>query len=120
MTLIDGPVCDNRIVWWYVDWNGLRGWTAESNSGEVWFEEIDFTRFQIGATVTVYTNDDGLKLYESTSFSSRLIQNMPAGTRAQIIGGPVSSGGYIWWHLLVGAQTGWAVQEASGILTLVP
>lgn len=120
MTLVDGPVCDNGIIWWRIDWNGIRGWTAESAGGDVWFEAVDFSRFQIGATVTVYTNDEGLKLRENTSVNSRLIQNLPPGTRAQIIGGPTEAGGYIWWHLLVGSQTGWAVQEANGILTLVP
>lgn len=120
MTLIDGPVCDNSIIWWRVDWNGIRGWTAESAGGDVWFEAVDLSRLQIGATVTVYTNDEGLKLRENTSVNSRLIQNLPPGTRVQIIGGPTDAGGYIWWHLLVGSQTGWAVQEANGILTLVP
>lgn len=120
MELLEGPVCNDAIVWWRVEWNGTRGWTAESAGGDVWFEPVDFSRFEVGAYATVYTNDEGLKMRENTSTGSRLIQNLSPGVRVQIIGGPISAEGYTWWHVLYNSQTGWVVQEADGILTLVP
>jgi flagellar basal body-associated protein FliL len=120
MTLLEGPICENSIVWWRIDWNGIRGWTAESAAGDVWLEAVDLTRFQVGAYVTVYTNDQGLEMRDEASVNSRSVQTLRPGTRVQIIGGPVEAGGYTWWHVLSSTQTGWAVQEADGILTLVP
>ena len=32
--IVNGPVCNQGIVWWYVEIDGTRGWTAESNNGE--------------------------------------------------------------------------------------
>ncbi len=118
--LLDGPVCNESIVWWFVDWNGVTGWTAERGSGVIWFEAIDFSRFQVGAFVTVYTNDDGLSMRENTTITSRLIQTLPSGTRVQLVNGPTEAGGFIWWQVITNNQIGWVVQEADGVLTLVP
>jgi hypothetical protein len=38
--VLDGPVCDETdfIRWWYVDYNGLQGWTAEGEGDEYYLE----------------------------------------------------------------------------------
>lgn len=40
--IIDGPYCDdiNSYIWWYVDYNGLQGWTVEASGNEYWIEAI--------------------------------------------------------------------------------
>ncbi len=39
--VIDGPRCDsNGIVWWEVDYNGQRGFTAEGGDGEYYVEPL--------------------------------------------------------------------------------
>ncbi len=41
-TVMDGPVCDvtNGIAWWYVDYQGVLGWTAEGQGDEYWTEPL--------------------------------------------------------------------------------
>lgn len=41
--VISGPVCDPDGLnwrWWYVNYNGLTGWTAEGQPGEYWLEPL--------------------------------------------------------------------------------
>jgi serine/threonine protein kinase len=37
-TVLEGPVCASGITWWRVNYNGLVGWTAESEGSEYYLE----------------------------------------------------------------------------------
>lgn len=39
--VIGGPVCLDDIVWWYVDYAGLRGWTAEGEAPTYWLAPVE-------------------------------------------------------------------------------
>ena len=39
-TVISGPVCGENMAWWEVDYNGLRGWTAEGRGNAYWTEPV--------------------------------------------------------------------------------
>ncbi len=39
-TVLDGPGCAEAMSWWYVDYNGLQGWTAEGDSSSYWLEPL--------------------------------------------------------------------------------
>lgn len=40
--IIDGPVCDNRRVWWKIKTaNGYTGWGAEGKPGVYWMEPVN-------------------------------------------------------------------------------
>jgi hypothetical protein len=41
-TIMDGPVCANNYVWWYVDYAGKVGWTAEGDPVErvYWLQPV--------------------------------------------------------------------------------
>lgn len=44
MTLLDGPRCAQRSVWWYVQADkGVIGWTAEGQPGEYWLAPVGAT-----------------------------------------------------------------------------
>jgi hypothetical protein len=36
--VIDGPICTEDTAWWYVNYNGLAGWTVEGNGSTYWLE----------------------------------------------------------------------------------
>jgi hypothetical protein len=42
MAIIDGPECNNNMVWWYIQASGnsLRGWTSEGDSENYWLVPI--------------------------------------------------------------------------------
>lgn len=37
-SILDGPVCGSQLnkIWWRVTYNGIEGWTAESDTNEYW------------------------------------------------------------------------------------
>jgi hypothetical protein len=39
-TVLEGPVCGDNMAWWMVDYEGIRGWTAEGDINVYWLEPI--------------------------------------------------------------------------------
>ena len=108
-TILGGPSIVNGYTWWnvratvngtqYTGWSGIGEWLSPPPS--------------VGSVVTVsYTSGSGLNLHSSTSRSSTVVKALPEGTQMNVIGGPVSSEGYVWWNLrgVVGGTqyTGWS------------
>jgi len=42
MSIVDGPECNNNMIWWYIQASGksLRGWTSEGDSENYWLVPI--------------------------------------------------------------------------------
>lgn len=36
--ILDGPACADNMAWWYVEYQGLVGWTPEGSDGDYWLE----------------------------------------------------------------------------------
>lgn len=43
--VMDGPVCADGLYWYYVNYNGNYGYTAESDDGQYWLEQRDATSY---------------------------------------------------------------------------
>jgi|GEM_PF-4461627 len=39
-TVLDGPACDGDILYWFVEFEGIQGWTGEGGGGEYWTQPI--------------------------------------------------------------------------------
>jgi hypothetical protein len=76
---------------------------------------------ETGAIVEVHVLDDGLKLRTEPGTNALIVENLPSGTRATIIGGPRMANNLRWWQLRTPTgRVGWAVDAADNIVTLVP
>ena len=50
-SVISGPTCADDFAWWFVNHNGIEGWTAESNQDTYWIEPLaDITDNIVSAT----------------------------------------------------------------------
>ncbi len=76
---------------------------------------------QVGESVVVFVLDEGLKLRAGPGIGSPIIENLPSGTVVQIVGGPQTAGGYVWWLIRSpSGNIGWSVERADNIQTLRP
>jgi hypothetical protein len=39
-TVLSGPICADDMAWWWVDYDGLTGWTAEGQGKVYWLEPL--------------------------------------------------------------------------------
>jgi SH3 domain-containing protein len=67
------------------------------------------------------TGGDRLNMRDSPNLSGNVIARVESGARIVIIAGPVAADGFIWWEIrLSTGQTGWVVERAEGVRTLIP
>ncbi|MEL6525831.1 MAG: WD40 repeat domain-containing protein, partial [Chloroflexota bacterium] len=66
--VIAGPACNQGFVWWYVEIDGVAGWTAESN-----FESDDYFLEPTGETGTTTDTDTTTDTSDASSASTATI-----------------------------------------------
>lgn len=75
----------------------------------------------IGVQAMVQVEDEGLKMRSGPGTDFAVIENLPNGTVVTIVDGPQDAQGYTWWFVQsLNGNSGWAVEAADGIETLVP
>lgn len=81
---------------------------------------VESSSLAVGQTVIVNTTrGDRLNLRSGASTSSQIIARLDNGTQLTIVGGPQDGSGYVWWQVRFGSQTGWVVESADGVRTLI-
>lgn len=93
-----GPTSANGYNWFNVTANGITGFVAGQFLAEAGFVN--------GDTVAINSNNVNVRSGAGTSFS--VIGQLDTGAQAQVIGGPTSANGYIWYQIQYqGSLTGW-------------
>lgn len=66
------------------------------------------------------TEGDRLNMRDNPGLSSTIVARVDNGVRVVIISGPIAADGFTWWEIrLPTGQTGWVVERAEGVQTLV-
>jgi hypothetical protein len=125
-TVLDGPLCEADYVWWQVEYDGQRGWTAEGREGEYWLEPLPESeantecpgapvqRLRVGAQARQALDQDPLLVLETPTSSNTLFQIYP-GDILDVIGGPlcfpVDGNNTSWWQVRNSdGLTGWVAE----------
>ncbi len=123
---ISGPNCgsDGRW-WWYVNYNGQLGWTAEGQGTEYWLEPYGVDPIPVACALpnrlTVYgwgrvtpgapnvlRNVPGTNASGSNSI---VIGTIPGSAVFSVQGGPTcGSDGRWWWYVNYNGQLGWTAE----------
>jgi len=76
----------------------------------------------VGADAFINTTDgDRLRLRSGAGLSFAVVRELADDTRVMLLEGPRSADGYIWWRVqLEDGVTGWVVESADGVRTLLP
>jgi len=117
------PQCADGMQWYYVNYNGLIGWTAEGQNGVYWTEPVGSndpntcagisTRLDIYAWARV---TPGLpnNVRAEPSLGGRWLGRIPAGATFQVIAGPVCNNGILWWQANYNGLIGWTGEGRAG------
>lgn len=71
--------------------------------------------------VTNTTGGDRLNMRNTPALSGSIIARVESGVRVVITDGPVTTDGFTWWEIrLPTGQSGWMVERADGVQTLLP
>jgi hypothetical protein len=124
-TVIDGPVCEDNIIWWNVqrvfEDPTFTGWVAQSANGKQFVlpntpldsDSIcpDPLPVPINSAIATF---DGIRVREEPSTSARVLTVAQADTTALVLEGPTCNEGFNWWRVqleVVGVPyTGWIVE----------
>ncbi|MCC6614604.1 MAG: SH3 domain-containing protein [Anaerolineae bacterium] len=76
----------------------------------------------VGADAYINTTDgDRLRLRGGPGLNFAVVRELVDDTRVKLMEGPRSADGYIWWRVqLEDGTSGWVVESADGVRTLLP
>lgn len=138
--VLEGPTCADGFNWWRVDYDGMVGWTVEGQGEEYWVEPLPAVDepaetpvptptlapepevyadpipydqpLAIGGQARVNTTgDESLRLRSTPGTSGEIVMRLPAGTVVNVLDGPQTVDGFIWWQVETedGVQ-GWTIE----------
>lgn len=74
-----------------------------------------------GQAVVFVTDPTGLRVRAGAGINHEALGNLFTGELVDIIGGPQSANGYVWWNIRTSSGLeGWSVEGADGLKTLTP
>ncbi len=74
-----------------------------------------------GVAIINTTEDDRLNMRSRPGLSGAVVARVENGTRVVLLEGPRAADGFIWWEVrLSTGLTGWVVERADGVETLIP
>lgn len=131
MTLLNGPVCNDGVLWWQVNYNGVIGWTGEGENGVYWLEPLAAAdacpqllppRLRIGGTARVTPGlPNALRTQPTINNQiSRVIGSIPSGRSFTVLNGPICADGYTWWQVNYQGMVGWTPEGEGATYWLEP
>lgn len=131
--VLNGPQCgsDSRW-WWYVNYNGIEGWTPEGEGGSSYWTE---PYIETGTTcpgfvtsrlakggygrVTLWPNLPN-RMREFPSYQGFIIGSIPAGGGFAVLDGPNCAQNTAWWLVNYNGAVGWTAEGTGGQYWLEP
>jgi uncharacterized protein YgiM (DUF1202 family) len=98
VAVISGPTSANGYNWYYVSYNGISGYVAG--------QYLSATGFNIGDNV--YVNSNNVNVRSGAGTGNPVIDQLNYGALGQVIGGPTTATGYVWYQIQYETTlTGW-------------
>ena len=128
-----GPVCGPEgRYWWQVDYQGVKGWTPEGQSGVYWVQPYQAApppmtcqmtpRLTVGSTAYVTPGQPNvIRTQPGRGTSSTVIGWIPGNGVFRVLAGPqCGPEGRYWWQIEYAGITGWTAEGENGIYWTAP
>ncbi|MCO5190894.1 MAG: hypothetical protein M9918_22250 [Anaerolineae bacterium] len=127
--ILDGPLYRSNMIWWYIDYpeTGLQGWMSEGGRRGYYMAPWDggiggsdsptsTTGLTIGDLAYVIEPPDNI-VRRNPGLNSAVIGRFPAGAVLDIVGGPRTADGMIWWLAYSRSENvrGWTPEGQNGV-----
>lgn len=134
-TIIGGPQCDfdRNMLFWYVEYRGEFGWTAEGQNSTYWLEpttsQSNSTTFcsgflpsRLAIGMSAFVDDNEPNNIRVVPESSNILGQIPPGGTFSVIGGPVcgSRNDVMWWQVNYNGTIGWTAEGQGSTYWLAP
>jgi hypothetical protein len=74
-----------------------------------------------GVAVISTTDGDRLNMRSQPELGASVVARLENGTQVVLLDGPVAGDSFTWWQVRINSGlTGWVVESADGVLTLIP
>ncbi len=123
--VLDGPQCGNDgRYWWFVEYQNIRGWTAEGEGADYWVSPFQCANSRPARLVpggTGRVTPGPANALRTNPGTGTVIGEIPGGAVFQVTGGPqCGSEGRIWWRVTYNGQTGWTAEGQGAEYWLEP
>lgn len=132
-TVQGGPQCasDGRW-WWYVNYNGLVGWTAEGEGyNTYWLEPWSSSQPQCPGFLPSRLVPGGLgavnnqpyypnPIYSAATYGGSVLGYIPRGGVFNVLTGPVCGENTAWWQVNYNGVVGWTFEGNGSVYYLDP
>lgn len=118
-TVLEGYAaqCNQGMIWFFVSYNGLAGWTPEGQNGVYWLEPVSTVpntcsylqpRLSIGAQGRVTPGlPNVIRAEPRRGSGSPILGYIPGGGVFTVLDGPRCSDNITWWYVNYNGNFGW-------------
>jgi len=132
--VLEGPVCTRSTVtvWWYVEYRGIRGWTAEGSKATYtyWLSPLpcprqadtrQLTPDLDGTVLEVTEVGNDLNVRTAPGLNTDIIDRLYWGDRVLWTGEQIYADGYTWYHVFFyGGLEGYIAYRPDWLVTRDP
>lgn len=118
--VVEGPICDDGLAWWQVNYNGATGWTAEGSGIDYWLVPGPNTTIAPslqGAVLEVTQFGSPVVARQGVSRAEAEVETLYWGDRVLWTGNIINNQTLVWFEVYLGSGQ-LAYVEDTGAFTV--
>lgn len=123
-TIIAGPSCSNRWIWWIIklDKNEVSGWLPEGDANSFWLLLDNASSADQYAKISREVGEVNLRRspgYVNKNDQDDVIVKIPTGATVKLLDGPQEADGLNWWYVEWSGYKGWIAEKSGSGRTIM-
>jgi len=123
-TIIGGPSCSNKWIWWIIklDKNEVSGWIPEGDANSFWLLTESTSSADQYAKISREVGEVNLRRspgYVNKNDQDDVIVKIPTGATVKLLEGPKKADGLNWWYVEWSGYKGWIAEKSGSGRTIM-